>query len=231
MKYKSPIFSQASGSLAGTTFSRNKGGLYVRSRAIPTNPQSTQQQAVRNIVGSLSNHWVTTLTNAQREDWKTYADNVGLLDALGESINVTGLGMYVRGNAARIQAGLARIDAAPTIYDVGEFTDPSFAIDTSNQEVDVTFTAADGWANEDGAAMLVYASRPQNPSINYFTGPYRFAGKVDGDSMTPPTSPETIGLPFAVVEGQRVFFRVQVTRADGRYSSPFRGLALAPAAA
>lgn len=231
MKYKSPIFSQASGSLAGTTFSRNKGGLYVRSRATPTNPNSTQQQAVRNIVGGLSNHWVTTLTNAQRSNWKTYADNVGLLDALGESINVTGLGMYVRGNAARIQAGLARVDDAPSIFDVGEFTDPSFEIDTANQEVDVTFDDGDGWANEDDAAMLVYASRAKNPSVNYHKGPYRFAGKIDGDAMTPPTSPASLALPFSAVEGQRVFFRVQVTRADGRYSSPFRGLALAPAAA
>jgi len=43
MKFKSPILSQASGSIAGITFSHNRGGMYVRARAVPTNPGSPQQ--------------------------------------------------------------------------------------------------------------------------------------------------------------------------------------------
>jgi hypothetical protein len=71
--------------------------------------------------------------------------------------------------------------------------------------------------------MFVFASRPQNPSINFFKGPYRIIATIPGADPTPPTSPQSISLAFPVVEGQKVFFRANVTRADGRLASSFRG--------
>lgn len=216
-------FTQISGSVGGWTGSHNRGGLYIRARTIPVNPNTALQQAVRNIVSQLSNLWVDTLTIAQRDAWKLYADNVQVQGPLGDAITLTGLNMYVRSNTARLQAALPRVDAAPTIFDVGDFTNPSFALDEPADEVDVTFINTDAWANEDDSSMLVYSSRPVSPSINFFKGPYRFAGKIDGDAITPPTSPAAIALPQGVSAGQRVFLRVAVSRADGRYSNPFRG--------
>lgn len=229
MKYKSPIFSQASGSLAGTTFSRNKGGQYTRARAIPINPNTPEQAAVRNLFGTLADLWINTLTGAQRDAWQTYANNVQLIDRLGEPININALSMYQRSNTPILQAGLPRVDDGPTVFDLPSFTQPSpVGIDTANDELDVTFTNTDAWAKEDDGAMLVYISRPQNATVNYFKGPYRFAGSILGDAMTPPTSPAAIPLPFPVVAGQRIFYKISVVRADGRLSTPFRGFALAP---
>jgi len=221
--FKSIIMPQASGSLGGIVFSRNKGGAYVRARAIPTNPNTAQQVVVRQAVGNLANLWSNTLTAAQRAAWKNYADNVPVVNALGDSIILTGLNMYTRSNVPIIQAGLTRVDAAPTVFNLGDYTEPSIAIDATDDEIDVTFDNTDAWANEDDAAMLVYASRPVAASINYFKGPYRYAGKIDGDGATPPTSPAAISLPWAVEAGQKVFAKIAVVRADGRLSYPFRG--------
>lgn len=225
MKFKSSIFAQSSGSLAGTVFSHNKGGQYVRNRSTPTNPNTPQQQLIRGLVGGLSNLWTNTLTAAQRAAWDTYAENVTLLNALGEPINVTGLNMYVRSNTARLAAALSRIDAAPTVFNTGDFTPPTFALDEPNDEVDVTFDNTDAWANEDDAAMLIYTSAPQGLAVNFWKGPYRFAGRIDGDSTTAPTSPAAITLATPVATGQRIFVRAIVVRADGRVSLPFRGQA------
>lgn len=222
MKFKSQIITQASGSLGGTTFAHNKGGLYMRARSIPTNPSSAAQVQIRNAMSQMSTRWVETLTQAQRDAWDVYAENVTLTSKLGDQINVSGQNMFVRGNVPRVNAGLPVADNAPTVYDVGSFTDPSTAIDTANDEVDVTFTNTDDWANEDDAAMLVYASSVKNPTINYFRGPYILVGQILGDSVTPPTSPAAIALPGPTVAGQRTFFRLNVTRADGRLSGDFR---------
>ncbi len=220
MKFKSPIFSQASGSLAGTVFSHNRGGMYVRARSIPTNPNTPFQQALRGFMTQLATAWSSTLTPGQRAAWELYAANVPLIDRLGEPRTVTGLNMYTRSNVPRLQAGLARLDNAPTIFDLGSFTEPTIdAIDVNANTADIGFTAGDDWVSEDGAALLVYISRPQSQSINYFKGPYRFAGAVLGNSTTPPTSPQTINLPFPAVAGQRLFFAFNVTRADGRLST------------
>ena len=223
--FTSPIISQGSGSLAGLTFSRNRGGNYIRARALPTNPNSTLQQAIRAAMSQLAVLWQDTLTAAQRLAWATYGDNVPVINRLGQSINLTGQNWYIGCNSVRIQAGLARVDDAPTVFNRGDYTTPTFAIDTASDEVDVSFDNADAWANEDDSSLVVYASVPNDPTVNYFKGPYVLVGTIDGDSVTPPTSPAAIALPQAIVAGQRNFFRVFVSRADGRLSADFLGQA------
>lgn len=225
------ILATPSGKIGGLVFSHNRGGRYIRALSIPTNPNTIFQQAVRTLMGSLSSIWVDILTQAQRDSWDTYALNVLLPNRIGELVNVGGLGMFQRSNVSRLQAletTLTEVDQAPTIFNLGEFTAPVFAAPAvSTQDVSMAFTAADAWVDETGAAMMVYVSRPKNPSINYFQGPYRYAGLVLGDGTTAPTSPATISLPFTVAAGHKVFFRTKVTRVDGRLSTDFRDSGIA----
>jgi len=222
------LLTQMSGSVGGLTGFHSASGLCLRARAIPVDPGTSYQTAIRNALVVASTRWGSTLTQAQRDAWEVYASAVSVKNALGDSINLSGLNHYVRSNAIRIQTGLPIVDDGPTVYSLPSFTDPSFAIDEPNDEVDVSFTATDDWANEDDAAALVYASRPMAPTINYFKGPYRFASSIEGDSVTPPTSPAAIVLPFVVTTGQQMGFRFRVSRADGRLSPSFRGVDFVP---
>jgi hypothetical protein len=200
--------------------------MYQRARRTPTNPNSPEQAAVRAIVAALANLWTNTLSEVQRLTWDLYATNVQLTNKLGDPMNVTGLNMYVRSNTPRLQAAMTRIDTAPGVFNLGSFTNPTFVVDAANEEVDVSFTNTDSWATAIGGAMLVFASRPQGAAINFFKGPYRFAGTIPG-AVVPPTSPATIALPFAVVPAQKVFLRVSVVQTDGRLSYPFRDVSVA----
>jgi hypothetical protein len=197
--------------------------MYVRSRAIPTDPNSVYQQAIRGFVASLTATWVNVLSAAQRGAWDTYAENVLMPNSLGEQINIGGLAHYCRSNVPRLQAGLARVDDGPTVYNLGEFTNPSFAEFASGaQTFEASFGDGDAWVDEDGAGMLISASRSQSPARNFFKGPYRFAAAIEGDSTTPPTSPAEIAAPFPIAENNKTFVLARVTRADGRLSLPFR---------
>ena len=206
------------------TFSHNRGGQYIRGRAIPTNPNSVLQQAVRAYMASLTANWANVLTAAQRTGWDTYGENVGVLDRLGKTIYLTGINHFVRSNVPRLQAAATQINDAPVIFNLGSENPPSFAIDTASDEVDVSFVDTDLWVDEDDSHMLVYASIPNDPTINFYKGPYQFIGTIDGDSGTPPTTPAAIALPQAIVAGQRNFFQTRVSRADGRLTPVFRGL-------
>lgn len=227
MKIKSTLITQMSGSIGGLTGSHNKGGLYFRARSIPVNPGSTQQNAIRALVAQLSNLWNSEVTEAKRLEWATYADAVLLPSPLGDQRAVTALNHYVRSNVPRLQAALTRQDTAPAEFNIGEYTSPTVTASASADTASVAFTNTDDWAAEAGSSMLVWISRPQADTINHFTGPYRYAGKVNGATPTPPTSPATITLPFPVTAGQKLFFRFNVTRADGRLSAPFRTAAVA----
>lgn len=221
--FKSSVLAQSSGSLAGTVFSHNRGGQYIRNRSTPTNPATSQQTAVRNALATLSNAWVNLLTAQQRTDWDVYAANVPLTNRVGELINVGGLGMYQRGNVPRLQAGLTRVDAAPVVFGLPVLSGVSVPQgNPAGPTVDVAFDNTNPWATETGGALLVFVSRPQNLSINFFKGPYRFASAILGDTTTPPTSPATITTPFNFSLGNRIFIRTVAVRADARLSPSLR---------
>ena len=217
--FRGTLIGQASGSVAGNTFSRNRGGQYIRNRAVPVNPNSPQQVAVRNALSQLSTAWGQSLTATQRMDWDVYAQNVPVLNRLGDIITLTGFNMYIRCNTPRLQAGLSRIDDGPSVFDLGSFTPVTTLVVAANDTVTVSFTNTDDWANETGAAMLVYISRSLSQTINFFKGPFRFGTNIDGDDTTAPTSPVVVNSPFTVAASQQVFTRVTVTRADGRLSN------------
>lgn len=222
MKFKGTVIGEASGSLASVTFSHNRGGQYTRQRAIPVNPGSSFQQVIRNTVATLTSGWQGILTAAQRAAWDVYAEQVLIADTLGEPRNIGGLGQYVRCNVPRIQASVARLDDAPTTYNLGSFTNPTIAALTASTDIlTLAFTNTDAWASAVGGYMYVYMSRPMNASINYFKGPYRFAAKVSG-AATPPTSPASITAPFPFAVGNKVAIQLRVQQVDGRLSAPFR---------
>lgn len=226
MLFKSQVYTQASGSVGGLTYSHNLGGMYTRARRTPVNPTSPFQTTVRDALTQLAASWSQVLTQDQRDAWKVYSTNQPLINRLGDSINIPPMAMYIRCNVPRLQAGMTRIDDAPFIYTLPDFTLPVPTV-TAPSTLSLAFETSDDWVSEDDAAMLVFASRGQSPGKNFFAGPYRLAGSILGDNGTPPTSPAALTLPFAVAAGEKVFFEAEVTRADGRLSSRLKFLGIA----
>lgn len=221
MKYTSAIAATGSGSVGGATASHNRGGQYFRRRAIPVNPSTAQQQAVRGFFSTLQAAWNNTLTSAQRSAWDSYALNTPVTDSLGNPVNAGGKGMYTRGNVPRLQASLTAISAGPTAFGLPALTSPGVtSLVASTGVTTFTYTNSDAWAIAVGGALLIYISRPQSVSINGFKGPFRFAGKVSG-AATPPTSPGTVTSPFTYAVGQKGFIKFVSVTPDGRLSGEY----------
>jgi hypothetical protein len=203
--------------------------MYARARAIPADPGTIQQGAVRQIVAQLAVAWSATLTAPQRLAWNTYGAQVTLPDSFGDQRNVAGIAHYMRCNVPRMQASVARLDVAPVNFNLGAYTAPNLTtVSVATQLASIAFTNADGWASAVGGYMLVYLSMPQNPGINFFKGPYRFAGKITG-AVAPPVSPQTFAVPWPVSLGQLSYAQLRVIQVDGRVSSPFRDSVLVTA--
>lgn len=218
MKFKSALVTQASGSIGGLTASRNKGGMYVRARAMPTNPGTTFQTAVRSFMAQLTAIWANTLTAAQRSAWSQYALQTPIIDKLGEARPIPALAMYVRCNVPRLQAGLPRVDDGPTTFGLPDFTSPEITSITASTGVMIlTFDNTDAWADAADGGLLILSSPGQGPAINYYKGPFRYCGLIEG-AATPPTSPQNKTLPFTVAVGQVVFNQFRVSLPDGRLS-------------
>lgn len=224
MKFKSPVYSMVSGSIAGLTYAHNRGGMYARARANPTNPNTSFQVSVRDAVMQGTDRWTNTLTAPNRESWANYAANTPILDRFGDPRNLTGQQMFLRTYTTAVQAMPLTVDqwdTAPAINDLGTFTAPTFTPDASAGNVAVAFTDTDAWANATNGALLIKCSRMQNPSVNFFKSPFRFMGAVLGNTITPPTSPATItGIFTPWTAGQKLFFEVRALDSTGRLTTP-----------
>jgi len=222
VKYGGGIIAM-SGSIAGNVFARNRYGAYVRSRTKPINPNTAGQQEVRAAIAWLVEHWASTLTPAQRTAWNLYADSVVMLNKLGESMNLSGFNHFCRSNSIRKRNADTVIVAGPTTFDIPEH-DPTFAFvcDETSQNLTVTYDDTEEWCDLDDAHLYIFVGKPMNAQRNFFAGPWKFGDAVDGDSVSPPSSPATVASPFALAEGQRVWIYGRIATSDGRLSEPFR---------
>lgn len=211
------LLGSMSGSVGGNTFSHNRGGPYVRLRGNPTQPNTPEQAALKGFFGSLATAWRATLTAAQRDDWDLYAAATPLIDKIGQSFFPTGLNMFIRGNTPLLQAAQAQINVGPITAGLPTFTPPTaISVTAATDVLSMGFDNTDGWANLDDNHLLVYASRGQGTSINFFKGPYQFAGLVSGLTIGAPISPAAITIPFNIAVGQKVFFRASLVDNEGR---------------
>ena len=212
-----PEGQQRSGKQGGIVWSHNAGGPYVRSRSIPVNPNTDRQVAVRNGVRALSIAWDLTLTQVQRDAWDLYAANVSWTNRLGQVITLTGLNHYVRSNTFRLVSGIARIDAAPVIFDLATAEGALSATGSeATQDLTIDGDPAGLWIGEASAWQAYYMGRPQNASRKFYGGPWRLLTVVPGAG--PPPFPVVIAAQFPFADGQRIWLRSRVARGDGRLS-------------
>lgn len=214
---------QMSGSIAGTTFARNRYGNYARARTKPVNPNTDLQQVVRSSMALLTTRWSDTLTAPQRTAWNLYGSNVTMTNKLGESMNLSGFNHYVRSNMIAQRIPYPIVDAGPTVFELPA-QDPTFAVTASEATQVLTLAYDDtmAWATENAAYMYFFQGQPQNPQRNFFDGPWRLIGSVAGIDPGGPVEPHAGNAVFAVAELQRQWVYARIQRADGRLSEPFR---------
>lgn len=203
-----------SGSHDGATMSRNRYGQYRRTRAIPVNPNSTQQGVTRARLGLYSAGW-RALTDNQRAGWRDLGNSMSRTDSLGQVYNLTGLQAYVSVNSLNSAAGNAAVADAPAI-----------ATPAALLTVTPTITAA--------AFSIAYTATPLAAGTRLFTfvSPQRSAGRAyESDfrllavSAAAAASPANVFAAYSAkfgvpVVGKRIFMKLQVYGA-GFLSAPF----------
>ena len=211
-----------SGSIGSQTFSHNRSGPYVRRRAIPVNPNTNRQSAVRAANAALASQWSNVLSQPQRDAWEVYAANIVRTNKLGAQIFLTGFNHFLRSNVEAVVHGLAVPLDAPTDLSLPA-QDPSAAavIDEAGQELSITFNTFLFWASQDDGSLLVYMSLPHTQGTNFIGGPYRFAGEVTGVAPGPAVSPAVITVPFPVAANQAVKVAFRIREEDGRLTDRF----------
>lgn len=227
MKISGGLIGEISGSFGGITGSHNRGGQYLRRRAIPTNPNSTRQQAVRSAFGGLVQAFASTLTDGQREGWREFATYTPRTNSLGEPLVLTAQQAFISCNTPRLQAGLTMVADAPL-----ENTTGAGVLNTTPMEflagaLQVSGDMADA-AGDDGD-LLLYWGIHQNASRKFYKGPYQLAAvkPIAADatqynlSVTDTTDPDEWFAASQPFVGAFQPIKIVVCYDDGRYTQIF----------
>lgn len=208
----------ASGTLGDTIHSRNAHGPYTRPFVVPFDPNTQRQARIRTKFTQISGQWGGTLTEAQRAGWATYAANVAVPSVSGRAQFLTGQQMFIRCNMPRPQPVAFSIKDAPVVFNQGEFSTPTVQTIQFVDLILVLFTGDDDWQNQDGSQMLVQVSDGQSAGTNFFAGPFRFSGAIQGSSTDPPDTGQTLFDPFVPHAAGPRWARIRVSFSDGRLS-------------
>lgn len=168
-----------SGSIAGSTSSRNRFGQYRRTRAIPTQPRTSKQVANRALFGVQSLAW-QGLTGAQRSAWAAWALTHPYVDPLGQSIVLTGHQFFIGVNVRLVNSGAAPVTDPPTF-------DPTF----TDIAVSASVTTAAGLTlsfplTDPAEFVNVFCSPPLSPGVT-FNGNWRYLATQQTDDTVIPT--------------------------------------------
>jgi hypothetical protein len=211
MKFASQVYTNVSGSVGGLVYSHNKGGMYTRGRAIPVNPNTDSQIAARSALSMAAADW-NSLTEANRQLWRDYAETQNHVDKIGNSILWSGQQEYIAANSMLMAVGEAVVTVPPLVLTKPEFDVSDMDIDDT-QAVTIVTNTLPVLANSN---IFASYSRPVSPGINFFKGPFqRAAAPMDvsagGTGFAGPST-------FPAEAGQAVWGCFVLVLADGRYT-------------
>jgi len=210
------VVGQISGSIAGTTYSHNKGGPYIRNRAIPTNPSSTKQLQRRADLATISTDWQNE-TAANRASWEEWARQNPIVNALGESILKSGHQAYVGLNTRILLASGTPISVPPVVARPDGFLTAVQAGDIGAGNVDFTFTAALVAGNQ----VELWAAVTNSAGITYVENLYKFIAFSAVDQASPWSDQASIEADLGtLIVGQTLHIKAaQFDPANGQRST------------
>lgn len=204
-----PMIAEARGSVGGTTFSRNRYGLYTRNKSSPVQPNTPRQQSIRSSFTHAAQRFRDTLTPAQREAWRDYALGSPIVDQLGLSQVLGGNAMYIRFNGVWIDEGETPVDDAPTTPGLGPKIDPTMTADTA---VGIQLTAFAPTLTANDRIAILWCAAPVSQAREFYKGPFTRITWQPGNVALP----LLLYDPSILAIGQRWFFQLRVFTSDGR---------------
>jgi hypothetical protein len=189
----------SSGSQAGITNSRNRFGQYVRSRAIPVNPNTVAQGNARARMSASSQAW-KALTNSQRAAWSDLGASMSRKDSLGQTYTLQGNQAYASINNMRNLCGLAPIADPPAVSAPVGLATVTPTISTSAFSIAYTATPLGA------ATYLALFASPQRSAGRSYESDYRFIKLSTAAQASPLVATSEYTAKFGIpVIGNKIF--------------------------
>lgn len=209
------MMTDARGKLGGQVFSKNRGGAYIRTKVTPSNPRTTDQQANRTLLGSLSQGW-SALTAEQRLSWNGAVSAWAKTNIFGDIHNPSGKNLYVQLNKNIIAIGGTAINTAPEKVEMGILGLESVVVTVGIGAIDIT---ASGTAS--GFVLQCSATPPLTQGTTNAKNKFRVFYTVAFDDLNSNDAWDAYTAKFGTLTaGANVQFSFKLVADNGQQSVP-----------
>jgi photosystem II stability/assembly factor-like uncharacterized protein len=207
------------GKLGGQVFSRSGAGVILKRKVSPINRNSQLQLNVRSRMSSISSTW-HSLLESQRTLWNAFANDRPYSNDFGQTIHLSGFGMFCKLNANRASIYLSLLTTPPMVISLYQITQVSALSLSIDQVILITIAPT----IPAGTSIKVFASDSLNPGISKFYGTYILLGTIDNSSPSPIDISSMYLSKFKAVgaAGQKIFLKlIAIDQGTGLESQPF----------
>lgn len=215
---------QISGRLAGSIFSHNKSGPYIRNGTFPTQPVTQYKSIAKERLTVVSEGW-DALTEAQRIAWRAYAAATPMTNRLGKSVHMGGNAIFVGVNTRVVTTGPLTnffnylLENPPgTSAKPLRFTTSSMSYVIGAGDVALTFDPPAIAATE---RIFVEAAVTTKPGITFVKNLFKLCVVSSQAQASPLSLQSGIEARFgALVTGQRLWIRAFLNDRATGYNGP-----------
>lgn len=199
------------GKLAGTVFSKNKGGAYARTKVTPTNPQTLAQNGVRAVLTGFSQGW-RGLTQAARDSWDAAVGSFPRTNVFGSPKTLSGHQLYVSLNSQLSAAGASSIGTPPVPTGAPAVN----SLSGSAAAGAGTFTAAfDPDPVPADSALIIDATAQVSPGKKNLSNLYRqIQVEAAADASPADIATAYVAKFGSLIEGQKIGLRARIVNTD-----------------
>lgn len=213
------VVADARGKLAGTVFSKNRAGAFMRTKVSPTNRRTPAQAAARATLSTLSAGW-RGLTEEQRASWNAKASTSQGTNVFGGAKSKSGQQMYIGVNTNLLSLGLATVSTATESRAPSYTGQPrveSSVLNGAMSIFDIYFNTVTG----PDTNFLIDATEPLSAGIDNADGKYRSLGILGVPGATRDSLPAYTAKFGTALAGQKIFVRLTpVSKTTGQASAP-----------
>lgn len=168
--------------IGGHVASKNRAGAYLRTKVTPVNPQSVDQNVVRNRFTIYSQGW-RGLTQAQRDAWNAAVGDYATTDIFGDLKNPTGFNLYQRLNNNLVTVGASAVTSPPIPAAVGVVVADSLTAEDDTVAESLSLVMSE--AVPANTAVKVFATPAISAGKSYVKNQYRLVSTLDAAESTP----------------------------------------------
>ena len=161
------MMTDASGKLGGHVFAKNRGGSYVRTKGIPTNPQTSFQNAIRSMFAAISSAW-SGLAVSARLSWNEAVSSYATTDVFGDLRNPSGKALFQRLNQNLALSGQPQLTVCPQPLAV-----PNGLLSLAGADVSSTTLDIETQGDSTGSVMVISATPKVSAGTSFVKNDFR----------------------------------------------------------